>query len=165
MRPAPTSRTTASATSETTKAFRSARVRTPAPPVRAPSFRDSCTSAREPASAGARPETTRGQDGDEEREGENGRAQVNQGEAGQVRGAERDEQRDAPSREEEAHERRPEREEQVLRQKLREDPPASGAEGRADRHLAHARGAPGEEQPRHVGAGDEEHEPHGRRRG
>ena len=56
MSPAPTSRTTARATSETTKAFRSRRVPALAPSWRAPSLSESWTSGREPARAGARPQ-------------------------------------------------------------------------------------------------------------
>ena len=98
---------------------------------------------------------------DQEREGQDLRAQAKQGEAGQIRRTQRDEKGDAPSRQQEAHGAPHEGQEQVLRQQLGEDPPAARAERRADGHLPHAGGAPREEQARHVRAGDEEHEAHG----
>ena len=98
---------------------------------------------------------------DQEREGQDLRAQAKQGETGQICRAQRDEKRDAPSRQQEAHGASHEGQEQVLRQQLGEDPPAARAERRADGHLPHAGGAPREEQARHVRAGDEEHEAHG----
>ena len=103
----------------------------------------------------------RGQDRDERREAQDGGTDLDERKGREVGRAESDEQGHAPARDEQAHGATDEREEQVLRQELREDPRAARPEGRADRHLPHARGAPGEEEPGHVGAGDEEHEPDG----
>ncbi len=86
---------------------------------------------------------------------------LEEGHAGLLAGGDaREEQREAEARGEQAEETAEGREDQALGEQLLDEPAATGAEGRPDRHLLLAAAGPGQQEVGHVGAGDEEHQAH-----
>ena len=160
-RPAPMTRTTASATSDITSPRRT-QVRAAEAVDRCPaSLSELLTTCSRRCRSGDRPKSdARDQrNGDREQQHDRDRARFRprSRQALRVRRQQRAQAAKAQHRAERAA---GEREHDPLGQELPQQPPAPGAERRADRELALPRLGAGEHQVRQVGARDEQHEPH-----
>ena len=115
-----------------------------------------------PRSADGGPEAKeeRGRQGNREREPEHGPVEPHRSAEQQLVGREREQERNSRPRHHQPRRAARQGEYQAFRQQLSEDPPAAGAEGGPDRHLALAHGGAREEQAGDVDARHEQDERH-----
>ena len=159
IRPAPARSTSAAATSDTTSTLR--RRRCPVDEPRLPSFKVSCRSVTETWSAGASPNTTPVTSESAQGEGEHPAVHSDVLHARQAARHGREHRPRAQPGDGEPGDAAGERQHHALGQQLADDAGPCGAQCEADGHLLLAPGEAGQEQVRHVGAGDEEHEADG----
>ncbi len=154
--PAPTSRTSDSATSVTTSAARRRRRPAPSEAVRAPSFNPSFTSVPTPYAAGARPEQNPGDRRDGKGEQQHGGIHADAIRPRQHPLADQIERVGRQIRDAECNGAASKREQEAFDEELSDQPGAGRTKRHTDGDLTLPDGGASKEQVRQVGAGDQQ---------